>query len=107
MSYKINKFEKNRSYKNFPKVVKLHRTLKKERQESFRKDIGCLRNIRCLKPLLFFASHCFALVRHRMFLKHPMSEALVAFCSTPLYNPKSISTFSPFIQMLSTWLTPK
>jgi hypothetical protein len=52
MSYKINKFKKNRSYKNFPKVVKLHRTLKKERQESFRKDIGCLRNIRCLKPLL-------------------------------------------------------
>jgi len=51
MSYKINKFEKNRSYKNFPKVVKLHRTLKKERQESFWKDIGCLRNIRCLKTL--------------------------------------------------------
>jgi hypothetical protein len=52
MSYKINKFEKNRSYKNFPKVVKLHRALKKERQKSFWKDIGCLRNIRCLKPLL-------------------------------------------------------
>jgi hypothetical protein len=55
MSYKINKFKKNRSYKNFPKVVKLHRALKKERQKSFRKDIGCLRNIRCLKRPLSFA----------------------------------------------------